>query len=187
VLLSARLHDFYSSCFPKSLLANPYFIFYPHLALTLLIHPTNHTVLKIILHSNLPGEVNFGRTGKSPWLINTFEGESRSSSDSFTRIKEIWSSTGEGDEAAMILDRAVEGGEGLKGDRSLTGQSELLAISPVCNALMPREMIVRNPRLSRDRIRGDEIKLYRNIVVVLMVLFTASCIFVLFPVAGLIL
>lgn len=84
--------------------------------------------------------MNFGRTGKSPWLINTFEGESRSSSDNFTRIKDVWSSTGEGDEAAMILDRAVEGGEGLKGDRSLTGQSEFLAISPGCNALIIREL-----------------------------------------------
>ncbi|KAI5475626.1 hypothetical protein MNV49_001087 [Pseudohyphozyma bogoriensis] len=50
-----------------SLLPNPYFTSYPHLGLTFLLDPTSHVLLKIILHSNLPGEVNFGRSARCFW------------------------------------------------------------------------------------------------------------------------
>lgn len=96
-------------------------MFYPHIALTLLLHSINHTLLKIILHSNLPGEVGFGRTSKAPWVINTSDGESRRNNQSFARIKEILQGSDDKEQRTMTLDRGVEGGEGLKGDRSLTG------------------------------------------------------------------
>ncbi|GAA5879924.1 hypothetical protein JCM8547_003703 [Rhodosporidiobolus lusitaniae] len=73
---------------------NPYFLSYPHLGLTLLLtsSPTPpslpspstssslippHTLLKIVLHSNLPGKVNFGRTARAVWaFFREGEGES---------------------------------------------------------------------------------------------------------------
>ncbi|BGP50165.1 hypothetical protein JCM10450v2_006076 [Rhodotorula kratochvilovae] len=58
-----------------SLDPNPYFLSYPHLGLTLLLASTTHILLKIILHSNLPGEVQFGRTARAAWALVSAEGE----------------------------------------------------------------------------------------------------------------
>ncbi|BGP18252.1 hypothetical protein JCM10213v2_006310 [Rhodosporidiobolus nylandii] len=68
---TASLHSSPSS----DLSPNPYFLSYPHLGLTLLLSssPSSsipaHALLKIILHSNLPGEVNFGRTARCLWEL----------------------------------------------------------------------------------------------------------------------
>ncbi|BGP33874.1 hypothetical protein JCM10296v2_005680 [Rhodotorula toruloides] len=50
---------------------NPYFLSYPHLGLTFLVSSssTPHTLEKVILHSNLPGEVQFGRTTRAAWAV----------------------------------------------------------------------------------------------------------------------
>ncbi|GAA5938563.1 hypothetical protein JCM3775_002159 [Rhodotorula graminis] len=60
---------------------NPYFLSYPHLGLTLLLSSSPstaststrpippHTLLKILLHSNLPGEVQFGRTARAASVL----------------------------------------------------------------------------------------------------------------------
>ncbi|GAA5934325.1 uncharacterized protein JCM15063_004540 [Sporobolomyces koalae] len=54
----------------SSLALNPYFLSYPHLGLTLMCDPSRSNVLvKIILHSNLPGQVNFGRTSRCRWNL----------------------------------------------------------------------------------------------------------------------
>ncbi|GAA6020823.1 hypothetical protein JCM11491_004665 [Sporobolomyces phaffii] len=64
---------------------NPYFLSYPHLGLTLMIQPpatasfsssspsasSSHVLAKIILHANLPGQINFGRTSRCTWSIST--------------------------------------------------------------------------------------------------------------------
>ncbi|CEQ40070.1 SPOSA6832_01637 [Sporobolomyces salmonicolor] len=58
-----------------SMALNPYFLSYPHLGLTLLVSPPQspssapHLLTKIILHSNLPGEVNFGRNARCAWRL----------------------------------------------------------------------------------------------------------------------
>lgn len=54
--------------------ANPYFLSYPHLGLTLLLSSspsssTPHCLVKVILHSNLPGEVQFGRTARARCVL----------------------------------------------------------------------------------------------------------------------
>lgn len=125
-----------SSCswIPKNLIscidmkANPYFMSYPHLALTLLIHPTRHTLLKIILHSNLPGQANFGRTTRADWIIlaasPTSPGTQRAERGCRQKWKSIKDVLGtEEEEGVIVLDRGVEAGEGLKGDIGLTGTS----------------------------------------------------------------
>ncbi|KWU41801.1 hypothetical protein RHOSPDRAFT_36627, partial [Rhodotorula sp. JG-1b] len=52
---------------------NPYFLSYPHLGLTLLISTSSssssHLLEKVILHSNTPGQVQFGRTARALWTI----------------------------------------------------------------------------------------------------------------------
>lgn len=73
--------------------ANPYFISHPHLGLTFLLHPTSHTLLKIILHSNLPGEVNFGRCSRCSWEIVTHTSERRGSAHPFSSISDLLNST----------------------------------------------------------------------------------------------
>ncbi|GAA6017677.1 hypothetical protein JCM10207_001247 [Rhodosporidiobolus poonsookiae] len=59
------------SASPAASTAPSYFLSYPHLGLTLLLStsPRVHTLAKIILHSNLPGEVNFGRTARASWAL----------------------------------------------------------------------------------------------------------------------
>ncbi|GAA5888721.1 hypothetical protein JCM5296_000081 [Sporobolomyces johnsonii] len=58
-----------------SMALNPYFLSYPHLGVTLLLSPPQspssapHLLTKVILHSNLPGEVNFGRTSRCAWRL----------------------------------------------------------------------------------------------------------------------
>lgn len=34
-----------------------------------MLHPTRHVLIKMMLHSNLPGEVNFGRTARIEWEL----------------------------------------------------------------------------------------------------------------------
>ncbi|KAM0748079.1 hypothetical protein T439DRAFT_328065 [Meredithblackwellia eburnea MCA 4105] len=74
---------------------NPYFISHPHLGLTFLIHPTSHTLLKIILHSNLPGEVNFGRSSRCSWEIVTPNSDRKGSSHPFSAISNLLLSSGD--------------------------------------------------------------------------------------------
>ncbi|GAA5977726.1 hypothetical protein JCM10908_005071 [Rhodotorula pacifica] len=59
-----------------SLEPNPYFLSYPHLGLTLLVSvPATssssqpHVLEKVILHSNTPGLVQFGRTARALWSL----------------------------------------------------------------------------------------------------------------------
>lgn len=53
---------------PRSL-ANPYFLSYFNLGIDFLVDPIRHHVLKVILHSNIPGEVLFGRYSRCPWTL----------------------------------------------------------------------------------------------------------------------
>lgn len=48
---------------------NPYFMSYYNLGLDFLIDPIANVVIKIILHSNIPGEVLFARYSRCPWSI----------------------------------------------------------------------------------------------------------------------
>ncbi|EGG09185.1 uncharacterized protein MELLADRAFT_115857 [Melampsora larici-populina 98AG31] len=48
---------------------NPYFMSYYNLGLDFLIDPISNVVIKIILHSNIPGEVLFARYSRCPWSI----------------------------------------------------------------------------------------------------------------------
>ncbi|GAA5959588.1 hypothetical protein JCM8115_003762 [Rhodotorula mucilaginosa] len=59
----------FSSASKAALEPNPYFLSYPHLGLTLLISPSSHLLEKVILHSNTPGQVQFGRTARALWTI----------------------------------------------------------------------------------------------------------------------
>ncbi|KAH9449001.1 hypothetical protein Pst134EB_019841 [Puccinia striiformis f. sp. tritici] len=53
---------------------NPYFMSYFNIGVDFLIDPINNAVLKIILHSNIPGEVLFARYSRCPWsLVSTDE------------------------------------------------------------------------------------------------------------------
>ncbi|BGP26270.1 UPF0183 family protein [Rhodotorula toruloides] len=69
---------------------NSYFLSYPHLGLTLLVSSTSapHTLEKVILHSNLPGEVQFGRTTRAVWVLA--RGEERVGvEDGWARLKPL--------------------------------------------------------------------------------------------------
>ncbi|SCV73735.1 BQ2448_6165 [Microbotryum intermedium] len=116
--------------------ANPYFLSYPSLGITLLVHGSRHYLLKVILHSNLPGEVNFGRTHRCRWALVDPSGARVGCEQAFTKIrlrllgggsrpaspkggceeekddltpkKHAKSSV----EKPMILDRTADGGEG---------------------------------------------------------------------------
>lgn len=48
---------------------NAYFFNYFSLGLDFMLDPTSHRIIKIILHSNTPGEVLFGRYAKCRWRI----------------------------------------------------------------------------------------------------------------------
>ena len=78
------------SCFYHT--ANPYFISHPHLGLTFLLHPTTHTLLKLILHSNLPGEVNFGRSSRCPFVFVPASSSAATPSQSFSTIEHLLAS-----------------------------------------------------------------------------------------------
>lgn len=93
--------------------ANPYFISHPHLGLTFLLHPTTHTLLKIILHSNLPGEVNFGRSSRCPFVFLPVSQPSRplGSSHPFADVAALLS-------AAPPPRSSSSGSEGSGGGRS---------------------------------------------------------------------
>nr|CRX79075.1 hypothetical protein ls5930a1_00122 [Leucosporidium scottii] len=90
--------------------ANPYFVSHPHLGLTFLLHPTKHILLKIILHSNLPGEINFGRTSRCRWELVDSGGERRSSLDPFSSIAELLASRSS---AETIGSRSIPGADDL--------------------------------------------------------------------------
>ncbi|GAA5825424.1 hypothetical protein JCM11251_006977 [Rhodosporidiobolus azoricus] len=100
-----------------SLSPNPYFLSFPHLGLTLLLtsSPTPrplvpssrfstlippHTLLKIILHSNLPGESNFGRTARAVWVFKREGGEGGGSlggvEDGWERVRGVLRRKGTG-------------------------------------------------------------------------------------------
>lgn len=63
----------FSSGNKAALEPNPYFLSYPHLGFTLLISTSSssssHLLEKIILHSNTPGQVQFGRTARALWTV----------------------------------------------------------------------------------------------------------------------
>lgn len=48
---------------------NPYFMSYFNIGVDFLIDPITHVVLKVILHSNIPGEILFARYSRCPWFI----------------------------------------------------------------------------------------------------------------------
>ncbi|SCZ88350.1 BZ3500_MvSof-1268-A1-R1_Chr10-2g02928 [Microbotryum saponariae] len=116
---------------------NPYFLSYPSLGITFLVHGSKHHLLKVILHSNLPGEVNFGRTHRCRWALVDSSGARIGCEQPFTKVKTrlVGGSPrpgspkgelkGEKDdltakkgvkgfsvEKPMILDRTAGGGEG---------------------------------------------------------------------------
>ncbi|KDE06463.1 hypothetical protein MVLG_03247 [Microbotryum lychnidis-dioicae p1A1 Lamole] len=116
---------------------NPYFLSYPSLGITFLVHGSKHHLLKVILHSNLPGEVNFGRTHRCRWALVDSSGARIGCEQPFTKVKTRLvggsprpgspkgESKGEKDdlmaekglkgfsmEKPMILDRTADGGEG---------------------------------------------------------------------------
>ncbi|GAA5999256.1 uncharacterized protein JCM10292_001705 [Rhodotorula paludigena] len=74
---------------------NPYFLSYPHLGLTLLVSsaPSSsfsdsaHTLEKILIHSNLPGEVQFGRTARAPWTLVLSDAERVGCEAGFERVR----------------------------------------------------------------------------------------------------
>ncbi|ORY83569.1 hypothetical protein BCR35DRAFT_303447 [Leucosporidium creatinivorum] len=104
------IHGSRSSIDP-SLQPNAYFVSHPHLGLTFLLHPTKHILLKIILHSDLPGEINFGRTSRCRWELVDSMGERRSSLDAFSSIAELLVPTSNGDETTAP--RLIPGSDGL--------------------------------------------------------------------------
>lgn len=48
---------------------NAYFFNYFSLGLDFLFHPETNKVIKVLLHSNSPGEVIFGRYNKCRWRL----------------------------------------------------------------------------------------------------------------------
>lgn len=88
-----------AECCSRTHAANPYFLSYPHLGLTFLLHATRHVLLKVILHSNLPGEVNFGRTTRCLWEIVPPRGERQICSTEFGAVAEVLESSSKGQEA----------------------------------------------------------------------------------------
>ncbi|PLW40622.1 hypothetical protein PCANC_13027 [Puccinia coronata f. sp. avenae] len=48
---------------------NPYFMSYFNLGVDFLIDPITNVVVKIVLHSNIPGEVLFARYSRCPWSL----------------------------------------------------------------------------------------------------------------------
>ncbi|MBW0487961.1 hypothetical protein O181_027676 [Austropuccinia psidii MF-1] len=55
---------------------NPYFMSYFNLGVDFLIDPLSNRVLKVIMHSNIPGEVLFARYSRCPWEICTTHDQS---------------------------------------------------------------------------------------------------------------
>ncbi|KAK4050323.1 hypothetical protein OIO90_005116 [Microbotryomycetes sp. JL221] len=62
------IHSRPSSIDP-SLLPNAYFWSYPQHGLTFMFDPIQHFMIKMILHSNLPGQVGFVQTSICPWIL----------------------------------------------------------------------------------------------------------------------
>ncbi|KAM0790133.1 hypothetical protein ACM66B_005456 [Microbotryomycetes sp. NB124-2] len=62
------IHSEPSSVDP-TILPNAYFWSYPQHGLTFMLDPTRHVVIKLILHSNLPGQVQFCKTSRCHWRI----------------------------------------------------------------------------------------------------------------------
>ncbi|CAD6572241.1 MAG: hypothetical protein CYPHOPRED_004757 [Cyphobasidiales sp. Tagirdzhanova-0007] len=115
--------------------SNAYFFSYFSLGLDFLLHPTTHKVIKVIIHSNTPGESSFGRYAKCRWEIAQKRREGGvTGEDDIERIKSFLSSVGaettpissttkrsgsslQRAERAMLLDRVADSGDGLKLDR----------------------------------------------------------------------
>lgn len=55
---------------------NPYFMSYFNLGVDFLIDPITHVVLKVVLHSNIPGEVLFARYSRCPWSLRSMQDDS---------------------------------------------------------------------------------------------------------------
>lgn len=56
---------------------NAYFFNYFSLGLDFMLDPTSHAVVKIIMHSNTPGEVLFGRYAKCRWTLAQADSEGK--------------------------------------------------------------------------------------------------------------
>jgi len=108
---------------------NPYFWSHPHLGLTFQLEPRTHILAKIILHSNLPGEVGFGGTTRCAWALVSADGATRvESHDSkgFAAVRGALFVDGEHQsngtqERPMVLDRTadrVEPGGGAYGKKT---------------------------------------------------------------------
>ena len=68
---------------------NPYFYNYFSLGLDFLLQPETHKVLKIVLHANTPGEIEFGRYRKCRWRLRRDGKEGAVSSESTVRLLEL--------------------------------------------------------------------------------------------------
>ncbi|GAA5822663.1 hypothetical protein JCM3770_002859, partial [Rhodotorula araucariae] len=75
---------------------NPYFLSYPHLGLTLLLASTTHILLKIIIHSNLPGEVQFGRTARAAWALVSAQGKRITCDEGWGALSSVFAGGGVG-------------------------------------------------------------------------------------------
>ena len=49
---------------------------YFNLGVDFLIDPITHVVLKVVLHSNIPGEVLFARYSRCPWSLRSMQDDS---------------------------------------------------------------------------------------------------------------
>ena len=68
---------------------NSYFYNYFSLGLDFFLHPETHKVLKIVLHANTPGEVEFGRYGKCRWRLRREGREGTVSSESTVCLRKL--------------------------------------------------------------------------------------------------
>ncbi|KAH8917878.1 hypothetical protein BT69DRAFT_1354373 [Atractiella rhizophila] len=71
---------------------NPYFYLYPSQGLTFLFSATSNTLLKVLLHSNLPGEVHWGRNHRCRWTIRNGS-SSISESDNLETIQSFFATS----------------------------------------------------------------------------------------------
>ncbi|OAV99225.1 hypothetical protein, variant [Puccinia triticina 1-1 BBBD Race 1] len=69
---------------------NPYFMSYFNIGVDFLIDPITNLVLKVVLHSNIPGEVLFARYSRCPWSLRSMNQDSdvASSTDKAVHINQ---------------------------------------------------------------------------------------------------